>query len=168
MRVVLRLIAQKELTLTLWTFYSILDYVISEWCPHRGNIDPPIELRHNLLKGFNCGHFYRPKRSFGQGNIFTGVCLSTGGVPFFWGCLFWGVPFWGGAFLGGVPFLGGAFFWGGAFFGRGVPPPEYGQRSAGTHPTGMHSCVLEFLIFYLRLETKSFIIPILCFWKILQ
>ena len=24
-------------------------------------------------------HFYRPKRSFGQGNVFTGVCLSTGG-----------------------------------------------------------------------------------------
>ena len=25
--------------------------------------------------------YYRPKRSFGQGNIFTGVCLSTGGGP---------------------------------------------------------------------------------------
>ena len=23
--------------------------------------------------------YYRPKRSFGQGNVFTGVCLSTGG-----------------------------------------------------------------------------------------
>ena len=31
----------------------------------------------------------------------------------------------------------------------GTPPglqtPEYGQRSAGTHPTGMHSCVVEML-----------------------
>ena len=34
--------------------------------------------------------------------------------------------------------------------GRYTPPqeqqtPEYGQRSAGTHPTGMHSCYLRFL-----------------------
>ena len=63
-----------------------------------------------------------------------------GGVPpnFRGGAFFWGVPanFRGGAFFGGVPpnFRGGAFFWG------GVPSPEYGQRSAGTHPTGMHSC----------------------------
>ena len=28
------------------------------------------------------------------------------------------------------------------FFGGGAPP-EYGQRSAGTHPTGMHSCFGE-------------------------
>ena len=26
------------------------------------------------------------------------------------------------------------------FSGRGGSPPKYGQRSAGTHPTGMHSC----------------------------
>ena len=25
------------------------------------------------------GHCYRPQRSCGQGNVFTGVCLSTGG-----------------------------------------------------------------------------------------
>ena len=31
----------------------------------------------------NYKFFYRPKRSFGQGNVFTGVCLSTGGG----GCL---------------------------------------------------------------------------------
>ena len=37
------------------------------------------------------------KRSSGQGNMFTGVCLSTGG-----GCL---VP--GGSLVGGVPGLGG-------------------------------------------------------------
>ena len=44
-------------------------------------------------------------------------------------------------------FSGGALdfaliFWGGGsskFLGEGSPP-EYGQRSAGTHPTGMHSC----------------------------
>ena len=42
-------------------------------------------------------------------------------------------------------------FWGGFFFdfgflwGHTTPPPdqtpEYGQHSAGTHPTGMHSCL---------------------------
>ena len=79
--------------------------------------------------------YYRPKRSFGQGNIFTSVCLSTGGVPapnfrggacskFSGGCLlqiFGGVPapnfrggcllqiFGGGAcskFSGGSPIFG--------------------------------------------------------------
>ena len=88
--------------------------------------------------------FYRPKRSFGQGNIFTGVCLSTGG-----GCLlqiFGGSPnfrggvfFWGGYFLGGFLqiFLGGS-----SKFSGGGSPPEYSQRSASSHPTGMHSCSL--------------------------
>ena len=63
-------------------------------------------------------------------------------------------------FGGGVPpnFRGGVFFWGGflqIFFGGGSSklffggtgggsPPEYGQRSAGTHPTGMHSCLFCF------------------------
>ena len=79
-----------------------------------------------------------------------------------------GVPFWEGAskfsgggaskfsgggaskFSGGVPpnfrgvppnFRGGGVpFWGVPFWGGG-PSPEYGQRSAGTHPTGMHSCL---------------------------
>ena len=63
----------------------------------------------------------------------------------------------GGGFLqffGGVPPILGGFL---QFFRGGVPPifrgvcysgtppgqqtPEYGQRSAGTHPTGMHSCL---------------------------
>ena len=34
---------------------------------------------------------------------------------------------------GSSKFLGVSIFSGGS-------PPEYGQRSAGTHPTGMHSC----------------------------
>ena len=90
--------------------------------------------------------FYRPKRSFGQGNIFTGVCLSTGGgsskfsggsffgvPPNFWGVSFWGgsSKLLGGVFLGGFLqiFRGGSFkflggflqIFGGSFFG-GVPP----------------------------------------------
>ena len=49
--------------------------------------------------------FTARKRSLGQGNVFTGVCLSTGEVP--------GPGGWRGCLLpGGVPALGG-----------GVPAP---------------------------------------------
>ena len=68
---------------------------------------------------------------------------------------------WGGLqFLGGSPISGGLrgdppilgggeFFFDFCFFWD-TPPrppyqtPEYGQRSAGTHPTGMHSCSKEY------------------------
>ena len=65
------------------------------------------------------------------------MCLFFGGVP---------PNFRGGGFLqifGGVSFFGGVppNFWGGCLFLGGGSPPEYGQRSAGTHPTGMHSCI---------------------------
>ena len=65
---------------------------------------------------------YRPKRSFGQGNIFTPVCHSFCSQ--------------GGYLTSRTP------------PGPGPPAPreqqtpEYGQRSAGTHPTGMHSCFI--------------------------
>ena len=61
------------------------------------------------------------------------MCLSTGG----------------GSGPGGVGGLVSNFSGGSLIFrGGGGPPiflggvlqPEYGQRSAGTHPTGMHSC----------------------------
>ena len=72
--------------------------------------------------------FYRPKRSFGQGNIFTSVCLSTGG-----GCL---LQIFGGVsapnFRGGVPapnFRGGVCskFSGGCLLQifRGVSAPNF-------------------------------------------
>ena len=110
--------------------------------PHSN--EPAREL-HSL-----CNICYRPKRSFGQGNIFTRVCDSVHrgeGVcsKFLGGSLlqiFGGVPapnFRGGCLLqifGGVP---------AANFRRGgLQFSEYGQRSAGTHPTGMHSCYLMF------------------------
>ena len=41
--------------------------------------------------------FTARKRSLGQGNMFTGVCLSTGG------CLVWGVSGQGSAWPRGVP-----------------------------------------------------------------
>ena len=51
---------------------------------------------------------------------------------------------------GGVSnFRGVSNFSGGCleFFGGGSP--EYGQRSAGTHPTGMHSCL------YIHIDTPT-------------
>ena len=70
-------------------------------------------------------------------------------APIFWGSS----KFLGGAVSGsrGVPsnfWGGGSNFLGGLVPGvlqifGGVSSPEYGQRSAGTHPTGMHSCTIH-------------------------
>ena len=84
--------------------------------------------------------YYWPKRSFGQGNIFTRVCHSVHR----------GGSIWPGTPQDQVHPPPGT---------RQVhtpqtrytPPPlqkqqtpEYSQRSAGTHPTGMHSCINEY------------------------
>ena len=83
------------------------------------------------------------KRNLGQGNMFTGVCLSTGG------CLVWGVPglgdAWsGGCLVGGVPGPGGAWLGGvpgpGGGGGLHQMPPWTATAAGGTHLTGMHSC----------------------------
>ena len=65
-----------------------------------------------------------------------------------WGVWSRGVyNFLGGIWSGGSPiFRGGGFFFDFCFLWGYTPPPrdqtpEYGQRSAGTHPTGMHSCI---------------------------
>ena len=132
-------------------------------------------------------YFYRPKRSFGQGNIFTRVCDSVhggvsargvstrgvsprGGLPGGGGGVCrggvsqrgsargWGGVCQGGVWQGGLPggvFLGGSskFSGGSSKFSRGGSPPEYGQRSAGTHPTGMHPCSeINFLLPVLLLK----------------
>ena len=135
----------------------------------------------DAISHFNVFHcYYQPKRSFGQGNILTSVCLSTGGyssmpcrsvlggypsmpcrsvlgVSNFSGGV-WslggggrgrGSPIFQGVlqFFGGVSpiFWGVSNFSGGLQFLRGAVSnfSEYGQRSAGAHPTGMHSCVFE-------------------------
>ena len=85
-------------------------------------------------------NYYQPQWSCDQGNVFTGVCLSTGGG----GCL----P---QCMLGCQIPLDQA-----DPPGSGRPPwtrqtlpppgkqtPAYGLRAAGTHPTGMHSCCKE-------------------------
>ena len=72
--------------------------------------------------------YYRPKRSFGQGNIFTSMCLSTGGggypsMP----CksVMGGSGPWGGVSnfsARGLQFFWGVSnFWGGLQFFRGSP-----------------------------------------------
>ena len=85
---------------------------------------------------------YRPKRSFGQGNVFTGVCDSVHGGGGVWSR--GDPPIWGGSsnFLGGGLVPGGEFLQfyreggGSSNFGGGPPifqkppgqqTPEYGQ-----------------------------------------
>ena len=67
--------------------------------------------------------FTAHKRSFGQGNIFTGVCLSNGGVA--------NTPYPdtppGQTPPGRPPWAD-------------IPPKETTTEAGGTHPTGMHSC----------------------------
>ena len=62
------------------------------------------------------------KRSLGQGNMFTGVCLDTGGV-------------WSRGRVPG-PKVGSG----------GNPPPPTATAAGGTHPTGMHSCYVVKLV----------------------
>ena len=116
------------------------------------------------MQGMAWTHFYRPQRSCGQGNVFTGVCLSTGGR--------------GSASVhAGMPYPSPPGPGRHTPPGPGRPPrdladppqdqadpprdqadppppgtwqttpppgkqtPAYGLRAAGTHPTGMHSCL---------------------------
>ena len=73
---------------------------------------------------------------WGQGNMFTGVCLSTAGV-----CPGGGWSQGDGWSRGWLVPRGGA--WSGRESGLGVPggdPPRTATAAGGTHPTGMHSC----------------------------
>ena len=90
--------------------------------------------------------FTARKRSLGQGNMFKGVCLSTGGCLLLggaWsgGCLLRGCLVWGAWSSGG---------WARGVWFRGVPapdggawwrPPRMATAADGTHPAGMHSCL---------------------------
>ena len=114
---------------------------------------------NSLLTPVKCSHSdcYRPQRSC-EGYIFTGVCLSTGG-----GSLLPGVPGPGGCLLqggvcsqGGCLVPGGCLLRGGAWSGGRVgipacteadtPPGETATAADGTHPTGMHSCLVFSMI----------------------
>ena len=100
--------------------------------------------------------YYRPQTKFGQGNIFAPVCHSVHrrGVPGprsgggawsrrgAWsrvgGCLVPG----GGCLVPG----GGCLVWRGSAPGGDAwwRPPGTATASGGTHPTGMHSCLINF------------------------
>ena len=78
------------------------------------------------------------KQSLGQGNMFTGVCLSTGGGLLLGGCLLpEGCMVLEGVGPGGVCSRGGVC-------SGGVPggDPRTATAAGGTHPTGMHSCLI--------------------------
>ena len=108
-------------------------------------------------------HIYRPQRSWTK-VIFLQACVCPrGGV----GVGVSGPGGWSPIFWGGLQFLGGGlqFFWGVSNFSVGLqffggspnfffqiffpqnssgmhqsPPSRDGQCTAGTYPTGMHSC----------------------------
>ena len=85
------------------------------------------------------------KRSLGQGNMFTGMCLSTGAVGGAWSRGVHG-PGGVGAWYRGVCMVpGGAWSRGEGVHGPGgcmVETPPTATAEGGTHPTGMHSCFL--------------------------
>ena len=113
--------------------------------------------------------YYRPQRSYGQGNVFTGMCLSTGGGRVS-ASVHAGMPYpprdqadpprtrqtpprdqahtpWDQAHT--TPPGPGTHPRGPGRHPprtRETPPgkqtPAYGLRAAGTHPTGMHSCFI--------------------------
>ena len=137
-------------------YSSVNNLVVLEICPFAGTINEII-LVPLLKRDKSYIHYYRPQRSCGQGNVFTGVCLSTGG----------GRPGRPPEGPGRPPPGPGRHPPDQADPprdqadppgtrqtpprtrqtppGPGRPPPgkqtpPYGLRAAGTHPTGMHSC----------------------------
>ena len=89
-------------------------------------------------------YFYRPQRSWGK-VIFSqaSVILLTGGVPApglmsgHGGSAPWGVSAPGGIWSRGVSAPWGSAWW---------RPPGRATAAGGTHPTGMHSCLLNFFV----------------------
>ena len=76
------------------------------------------------------------ERSLGQGNMFIGVCLSTGrGL----------CP--GGSLSRGISVQGGLC--------HRDPPSRYGERAGGTHPTEMHSCLFSVVHVFLQISQSN-------------
>ena len=99
-----------------------------------GSVNAPLHSSHAVF-------ITARKRSLGLGNIFTNVCQEfcsqrgacSRGFPLVWSR---GVPG-----PGGVWSRGGVVVW-----SRGVPggdPPGTATAEGGTHPTGMHSYVVD-------------------------
>ena len=96
-----------------------------------------------FLKGTRKIMLLPPATKLGQGYIFTGVCDSVhGGGGCSRGCLVRGpapggrgVCSCGGSAPRGVPGPRGGAWW---------RPPGTATAAGGTHPTGMHSCLIKF------------------------
>ena len=104
-----------------------------------GQTHPLLQQTVHIL--LECIYLLAPTK-LGQGNIFTNVCQEfypRGGV-YLSACWDTGPPGPGTPAQDQVhpPKT------------RYTPPPKYGQRAAGTHPTGMHSCCISFKLFLKR------------------
>ena len=153
----------------LW-HYKKFSQLINMLLPSDTKISPSLRNVVDLLINnknvniYRCQHFRNSdwsceriftsrKRSLGQGNIFTPVCHSVPrGDASSWGvlpprCLLpGGASSWGGvlpprgcASSRGLLPPGGCFLLGGAWWS---PPPPTATAAGGTHPTGMHSCMI--------------------------
>ena len=88
---------------------------------------------------FTCNGNAR-ERSLGQGNVITGVCLSTGGSLYdVTSCLAASSHVPSGASVPGPMFLLGGLSLVPCSFQR--PPSPAATEASGTHRTGMHSCL---------------------------
>ena len=120
-------------------------FMIDVCYPVKASNSPLIVIQgeHNFPEGPTIAicNYYQPQWWFREGNVFTGVCLSTTGGVYAWSQVpseGWGgwiylVPdplkvYLGGASIpGGVPWVGGG---------------TYGWQAGGTHPTKMLSCII--------------------------
>ena len=72
---------------------------------------------------------YRPHTKYGEGNVFTGICLLTGVLCRV--CVYRGMGRWGQGVCRGD---GGV--------ADPPPRPKMGTAAIGTHPTEIHSCLV--------------------------
>ena len=137
--------------------------------------DNMLGKRNKLYSWSSC---YRPQRSCGQGNVFTGVCLSTGGEGVCLSACWDAIPPRPSRHPPGTrqtppgpgrppprtrqtPPGPGRHPPGTRHPpGPGRPPPRkqtpaYGLRAAGTHPTGMHSCLV--LVFTVPVQHQKYL-----------
>ena len=85
-----------------------------------------------------------PTNEVCEGNVFTGVCLSTGGG------MHGRKGVWrGGAYVAWGAYVAGGHAWQGACVVAGgvCMAGETATAAGGTHPTGIHSCFVHMLHF---------------------
>ena len=105
-----------------------------------------------MITNTNDYHLLLPANAVCEGNVFTGVCLSTGECKRWGGyvtgegvcmaegaCVAGGTCMAGGVHGGGACVAGEHAWWGCAWQGACVAG-EMATAAYGTHPTGMHSC----------------------------